>query len=177
MSCRRDFECRLNEALDRMVDPLDDPEVRAWLQEHPEDIEGIVSLCADLQDLGSGSASCGRQRAVPRANGAVCAAACLFLAVAAGLLWMGRAEQQAPLSGGQDSVVSSGALPRFELISFRVEVETVATAGRSSVVLEGDDTSTRCYRTDQIGGPSPTGVDPAALPFHIEVVSQKELLR
>lgn len=48
-----DFDARLQQLLDERRDPLDDPQLVAWLDDHPERLAAFAALRDDLQHLGS----------------------------------------------------------------------------------------------------------------------------
>ncbi|MFO1030364.1 MAG: hypothetical protein U1F60_04770 [Planctomycetota bacterium] len=48
---RNEFEVRLHACLDARRDPFDDQELVAWLDAHPEELEGLARLMAGLHGL------------------------------------------------------------------------------------------------------------------------------
>jgi hypothetical protein len=46
---RSEFEVRLHACLDARRDPLDDPELVAWLDAHPEELDAVARLWAAVQ--------------------------------------------------------------------------------------------------------------------------------
>ncbi|MCB9877155.1 MAG: hypothetical protein H6835_06080 [Planctomycetes bacterium] len=74
-----DFEARLQQRLDERRDPLDDPQLVAWLDAHPERLAAFAGLRDDLRGLGAESP---RPAAVPRRAARVALAAVAVVAVA-----------------------------------------------------------------------------------------------
>lgn len=80
---RTEFDARLHAHLDARREPLDDPELVAWLEAHPEHLAAFAQLLADARDVVHVRPA---PRRVPRvlllvAAGATAAATILLLAL------------------------------------------------------------------------------------------------
>jgi hypothetical protein len=72
------FFARLNECLDDRRDPLDDAELAAFLDAHPEHLDALAALRADLLALGRASRTTARRRRWSWLAAAAVAAAAAF---------------------------------------------------------------------------------------------------
>ena len=120
---------RLHELLDRGVDPLDDDELVAWLEQHPEQLPLAVALRADARDLHAApmaAATTPRRRRHRFAKAtAIAAVAAAALAVA---MWPAEA------TTAQPRIVASSfeeLRPRAHLAATFIVHDSLVTTGRA----------------------------------------------
>ena len=162
----------LQQALDRGLDPLDDPAACAWLDAHPEALESFAGLRADLAALGAASPMPRRRRRMP--IGVVVASLLLLSGVAAGIVWW-RASAPASRASMSTVVLRDEPLPRPDLGDDGRFVSFVTTAMADGdgaalrrVTIFGHTTARRVVTLAVARAASPS------IPFHVQITRNEE---